>query len=351
VRAGDYLLAVQDVDVKWSRHAQVVERIKSHHHSCSVKLTLVRARPISREVAIFCGEDNEANNIRKCSDLVEQKSNPSKPISTKSLNERKLWNMLASKNKTSQQQQSSSSEQAVVPKSLRIKQCLMQKLSASSSKKDRYSQQLDLLDDANGSMLTATTKLCDLASSQSNLLFAFETVMNPKDTATAGHKLSNKFKSVSDLLSSNESTARFVTTNRGGQSVKSAGSRKWSSSPLTSTITLGRRFKANVMKLSIFNVFGPQPPSPTTPLPSPKPANESAIVAMNEEDESSLFKELFEDVAAAAAAVKTSSGGVKSTKVRILKKQKKLKKLEKLFQEQSCEAAAAAESEMIYRTI
>lgn len=44
IREGDFIIAIQDQDVRWSKHAQVVERIRSNINS--VKLTLVSARII-----------------------------------------------------------------------------------------------------------------------------------------------------------------------------------------------------------------------------------------------------------------------------------------------------------------
>ena len=50
IREGDYIIAIQDQDVRWSKHVQVVEKIRSHANT--VKLTLVNVKPISKEFQV-----------------------------------------------------------------------------------------------------------------------------------------------------------------------------------------------------------------------------------------------------------------------------------------------------------
>lgn len=47
IKVGDFIIAIQDQDVRWSKHAQVVDKIRS----CSnyVKLTLISSKPLTNE--------------------------------------------------------------------------------------------------------------------------------------------------------------------------------------------------------------------------------------------------------------------------------------------------------------
>ncbi len=230
------------------------------------------------------------------------------------------------------QNDSTKNESQSIPKSLRIKQCLQKFTHSKSSSKSQMRMLSSFQNDTNNTnAANAATKLCNLASSQSNLLFAFDIDPTPKTTS----KLS-KFKSVSDLFNTNgntDSKSDFIDHFESS----SKGSLK------TSTVTLGRRFKKNVMKLSIFNVFAAA-------------AKEDESLRMGDSniqntltDDSSVFKELFEtsENVFGQSAINTASNTQKSTKVKILKKQKKLKKL---MQEKQLQAETT-ENDMMYRTI
>jgi C-terminal processing protease CtpA/Prc len=49
IREGSYIVEIQGHDVRWLKHSQVVERIRSYPHS--VKLTLVNVRQFTQHMA------------------------------------------------------------------------------------------------------------------------------------------------------------------------------------------------------------------------------------------------------------------------------------------------------------
>lgn len=283
IREGDYLIAIQDLDVKWAKHAQVVEAIRSM--DTIVKLTLIKVKHIAKEMAIFCDE-GENNNIKKCSDQSDS--------SVRTVNESNLWKIMSNNNETI----------ASKPKSLRIKECL-QKWTKSN---------MNLSEETSNWMLTnaAATKLCHLAQSQSNQFGAQDTLLKTSGENGLGHK----FKSMSNLYHLAE---KF-------QSSHDLSHKLSSTHASINTITLGRRFKKNVMKLSIFNVF-----NGATKESGDVKETDSCQLSMKDESKSSWT-------------------GIKPTKIRVLKKQKKLKKLERM-----CAATGAdlpnENQDLIYKTL
>lgn len=71
IREGDYIIAIQDQDVRWSKHSQVVDKIRSY--SNIVKLTLINIKPIIKESAIMCEEEEEKFTKLKNSPAMTQR--------------------------------------------------------------------------------------------------------------------------------------------------------------------------------------------------------------------------------------------------------------------------------------
>ena len=343
------MIAIQDQDVKWSKHSQVVERIRSF--DSIIKLTLVKVRHISREVAIFC-DDNENNNIRKCSDQNQIKKPQDFSIKiNKSLNESNLWNIFS--NGIIPEQIVHTNSQPI-SKSLRIKQCLKKFSQPNSSRLSM--QSFNMMNDANSLMAAnAATKLCNLANSQSNLMYAYDTSTLSKNSSNSKFSMS-KFKSVGNLY-----TSEKIQFNEEDDEISGRDGRSfWHDlkSPLANTITLGRRFKKSVMKLSIFNVFGAVEKNDNLTNEAKNSINSfinNSESAKNIQAQIHAFdadNSTYLDSFLASPIMPVFNS--RPTKVRILKKQKKLKKLEKMCQkltEGNEKLKALDNNDMMYKTI
>jgi hypothetical protein len=304
------------------KHVQVVEKIRSH--DTVVKLTLIKVLPITREVPIFC-EDNETNRIKKCSDQECKTNNYSDNLFSKhkSANEKKLWDLLLSN-----KDQNNSSAQ--ISRSLRIKQCL-QKLSNHSQSTAKLFNDLSSNEVENFQVANAATKLCNLANQQQNN--TFETL-----------KFSKKFKSASNIYYSSSPKINFNDEDDEIYGLRGKLPKSPSSSALAHTITIGRRLKDNVMKLSIFNLFSASNKDLTSIQ------NSKSIETLDASGESVL-----NDISKPNVMLNISTNTSKSTKVKMLKKQKKIKKLEKLCLKHQLEKEKSdlsnPESDIMYKTI
>lgn len=236
IREGDFIIAIQDQDVRWSKHMQVVEKIRSQTNS--VKLTLVSVKPIPKEVPIFC-EDQERNRIKNCSDTG--KSTKESPVkfystgcfSTPQMNENHIW-----------WANQADEPQSAAPKTPKLHQRFF-RLPHSSSKTSILN-----LNSADSAITNAAQKLCNLARGASNSIKQ----IHVPDTV----RLPASSKSVSNL-----NTAEKIQFNEEDDEIctrEEENALFWQSlknikTPLTNTITLGRKFKKNVLKLNIFNSF------------------------------------------------------------------------------------------------
>lgn len=89
--------------------------------------------------------------------------------------------------------------------------------------------------------------------------------------------------------------------------------------PFTNTITLGRKFRKNVLKLSIFNSFGNQT----------APQTQQGSAATTSDDFQNLNRfELRDSSCNPSSLPPPTPNSAKRAKLRILRKQKKLNKLE-----------------------
>ncbi len=57
IREGSFIIEIQDHDVRWLKHNQVVERIRSYPHA--IKLTLISVRELPREFHPSCSIEEE----------------------------------------------------------------------------------------------------------------------------------------------------------------------------------------------------------------------------------------------------------------------------------------------------
>ncbi|CAF0715873.1 unnamed protein product [Brachionus calyciflorus] len=236
IREGDFIIAIQDHDVRWSKHAQVVAKIRSQ--ITSVKLTLISVRQIPKEIPIFC-QDNEFNKIKNCSDKIENAimtpSSRKKILSNNfnttepSLVENHIW-----WNKENDKKPSS-------PKTERQKQRIF-KLPQNSTKSHTRSKSPFINFVENNIVTSTASKLCNLA----------------RNTSSNLHEKHSRPKLASLFMSTNNLYAQNIGSDKEDEVKENSifwDNLKSIKTPLTNTITLGRKFKKNVLKLSIFNTF------------------------------------------------------------------------------------------------
>lgn len=204
--------------MRWSKHAQVVDKIRSQVNS--VKLTLINIRSIPKEIPIFC-DDNENKKIKNCSDkLLTNTITPSckkKIISTNfnstnsAMNENNIgWN-----------------ESETISKGQKIRQRFF-RLPNSKTETRSKSPFVQMENNLN--------KLCNQITDKIKNKNSFKSTSNLYTDERI------QFNDQDDEICSRENAAFWENL----KSIKT---------PLTNTITLGRRFKRNVMKLNIFSSF------------------------------------------------------------------------------------------------
>ncbi|RNA32588.1 isoform A [Brachionus plicatilis] len=230
IRQGDFIIAIQDTDVRWSKHGEVVSKIRSQ--LTSVKLTLLSCKTIPREVPIFC-EDNQNNKIKNCCDKTE--SAVLSPTSCKKILSNNFnsdepdlienhiwWNKFESEKKS-------------FAKSERLRQRIFKLPNGMHSTRCK-SPFVNLIENN-----FLTNKICHAAKNGSNNL----------EEKCSRYKLNNLFRSTNNLCpqkqdQSKDTKENIVFWTNLQSSIKT---------PLTNTLTLGRKFKKNVLKLSLFNNF------------------------------------------------------------------------------------------------
>lgn len=227
IRQGDFIISIQDNDVRWSKHSDVVSRIRSQQ--TSVKLTLLNCKTIPREVPIFC-EDNQNNKIKNCFDKSENTIlSPSscKKILSNNFNsdepgliENHIWWNKAERIKKN------------VTKSEKPRQRIFKMPNGFSSTRSK-SPFFNFFENN-----FVTNKICNIVENSSNNL-------NQK---CSKNKLNNFFKSTNNLSSQKSDDFKDSKDN-----IAFWNNLKSIKNPITNTITLGRKFKRNVLKLNLFN--------------------------------------------------------------------------------------------------
>lgn len=269
-------MAIQDQDVRWSKHAQVVERIRSNPNS--VKLTLVTARVMAKDPPTVqpCTASGGENKPQHTAQTA-----PSTPKTPK-LHQR-LFRLPTS----------SVAADVSVATTTTISSPVHPHLTTPHLAPD-------------SSFSNAANRLANLVKQQTNdwTKSAFrrqassKSVQNLPD-AVALEKI--QFTEEDDEISNRENQLFW-------QSLKNL------KVPFTNTITLGRKFRKNVLKLSIFNSFSANHGS------NDDSANDSSGTAQN--------KELQETATGCLPPPPPSTPNSKRAKLRLLRKQKKLNKLE-----------------------
>jgi hypothetical protein len=309
VREGDYIISIEDEDVKWSKHGEVVEKIKLHSNSVKLKLMHVRSiirynqqqkpnynnnkkprAPIAPTTSISQPSISKLTQFKSNNDLLPpkyiKKDNDS-PLSFK----QQIEFQLEQQNNLNKITTSSYHNNSKV---FRLKSPFFrQKRSATPTKVPWWSESTTM---GTNSLLLSTPpsishknigiaatgtdpssfKFHKMNSSQPStprLERIFDNLTNKflknnnSEEPTANHHLQQqhkrfKYKSANNIhfTSEDDEIIRFNNNHRDGEgnNNKDKDHLFWHSvgksfkSPFTNTLTIGRKFKRSLLKMSLF---------------------------------------------------------------------------------------------------
>lgn len=201
-------------------------------------MTLISAKPIPREVPIFC-DDNQNNKIKNCSDTPINNT-----ISGSSLLKKKIFPSSLTINENHKWWNSDNSTQNT-PKTQRLRNLF------------KLTNERPPITSENPNVADAMNKLCNLAMENSTK-GSTANIPSAYNRSISRGSSKNKAKNASSTkLFSSSYLDEKINFNEEDDEIneKLWNNLKSSKFPFTNTITLGRRFKKNVLKLSIFNSF------------------------------------------------------------------------------------------------
>ncbi len=252
IREGSYIIAIQDHDVRWLRHNQVVERIRSYSHA--IKLTVVCARELTREFYTPCeNEDPKTTSANMEDELESIKMNNVDVLP--SLNGKTTYSDFLNKSANHQNDSYLSKkfisliEQTTTPKtSIRKRLFKNSKLSGFATNGPVVVPPIMENKINTPSILDAANRLYNLAKNTTSTVNLSVTEVGSTPTLRSFKRSMINLNSTVPIQFNLEDDE--IANKENVQFLKNLKSLK---TPFTNTITLGRKFKRNVLKLSIFN--------------------------------------------------------------------------------------------------
>jgi len=346
IREGDFIIAIQDNDVRWSKHVQVVEKIRSHTNT--VKLTLISIQPLSKDPStlneVHQNKDKMSFQFQERPVIVESEKN----VENKTQPSKTTKPIIVQSSKTIGPAAGSKSQK------LRHRFFRLPESTAGLSKcaADTFLE--------NDNAAIAASKLASLAKSSNipHLSFSFRDknsviLSNSKNLFSKSRNNVSIFKSTTTL---NHNESEPIAFNKeDDEIIDKENALFWNNlkslkTNFTNTITLGRKFKKNVLKLNIFNSFSLNNNNAQN---STKSQPKSATNLDN-----GVLSPKLNDETMSSALIHTKP----PVNPKLLKKQKRLKELEKCLMNisnkdkillKTCNntSEASTEKSLIYKTI
>jgi hypothetical protein len=353
VREGDFIIAIQDQDVRWSKHNQIVEKIRSHTNQVKLTLINVKHKNIESERTTDQSDLNKLNEFDKISKYFI--STRKSEIDFNNLNGNHIrWpksSLMDDLNKSTNDNNNNYNDLQNIPKSRKLHQRLFRlpqylnnhSIIASNQDKNEITN------------MNENNKLSNMRKISASSMNDEKRQSKYNDTKVKNNRINKSFNSVNNL-NIIEAINFNVEDDEIGDRENAIfwQNLKTMKLPFTNTITLGRRFKKNVLKLGIFNSF-------TSNIESQINLNKKNLydeIDVNNEAKRTFMNESTKSTNSSTKNVNSNRNLYLSLgRTKQLKKQKKLKKLEKIKTElinnesNQNEPIKIADNKIIYKTI